>query len=219
MSHLIEFTFHYASTLSIKNDGVGFAYSKFTFHYASTLSNHHWYLFDAAGYNLHSTMLLLYPIRRGLCGRGCASFTFHYASTLSFPAGRSKLHNVYLHSTMLLLYPTLQPHLNKSHCTFTFHYASTLSTGIPCTNRPGIYLHSTMLLLYHYKIRNLDCLCIIYIPLCFYFIRKEPTYWGLTVMFTFHYASTLSKREYKRTFRTGVYIPLCFYFIFLNVWI
>ena len=71
---------------------------------------------------------------------------------------------------MLLLY--LQRHrIVFNQLRFTFHYASTLS-------RPGY------------------CYCPnrrrIYIPLCFYFIRKPPA-------------------RYNRV--NGIYIPLCFYFI------
>ena len=79
------FTFHYASTLSLLpvfRFGIGFI---FTFHYASTLSAFAM-ISSPLRKNLHSTMLLLYPIRfRTDCS--CISFTFHYASTLSNSRG------------------------------------------------------------------------------------------------------------------------------------
>ena len=75
-----------------------------------------------------------------------------------------------LHSTMLLLY-RLSPRLRRRPPSqFTFHYASTLSWQNPCR-----------------KDRIL-----IYIPLCFYFIRFRQLISGHLVKFTFHYASTLS---------------------------
>ena len=99
-----EFTFHYASTLSLSSASSPFPYP-----------------------DLHSTMLLLYPISEAgeillleciyipLCfyfilQRSCQQcrglpFTFHYASTLS----------------------SLEKRLMKLYIAFTFHYASTLS--------------------------------------------------------------------------------------------
>ena len=54
----------------------------------------------------------------------------------------------------------------------------------------------------------------IYIPLCFYFIKYTEVEEILEILFTFHYASTLSgltPRPLTPVFR--IYIPLCFYFI------
>ena len=121
-----------------------------------------------------------------------------------------------------------------------------------------IDLHSTMLLLYRWKRFCGESQSAIYIPLCFYFIKEcMMAYDGsvqhlhstmlllypyrsacmrrFSMIFTFHYASTLSGNRYENfllgflfTFhyastlsgRTGrnnsnsqIYIPLCFYFI------
>ena len=76
-----KFTFHYASTLSVKTRSGNVGLFVFTFHYASTLS----YCNSASRLlftYLHSIMLLLYQIH---CHRKISryKFTFHYASTLS----------------------------------------------------------------------------------------------------------------------------------------
>ena len=101
-------------------------------------------------------------------------FTFHYASTLS-ASGLWKCSGIrYLHSTMLLLYrnpasvaTALMQNLHstmlllylssrilklETSVTFTFHYASTLSI----TGWSAYFFF------------------LIYIPLCFYFIRAHP---------------------------------------------
>ena len=189
-----SFTFHYASTLSEVSSGRVTLGIPFTFHYASTLSR-----MDSGDpqleVDLHSTMLLLYhfflsfisiclPIYIPLC------FYFIRFIRLLRTWGR-----IYLHSTMLLLYPA-----SHIHCRFR-----------------GIDLHSTMLLLYHYPETESQFPILIYIPLCFYFI---PSWSGqrlshqnlhstmlllypgpvqnvmlLCYLFTFHYASTLSRNR------------------------
>ena len=54
----------------------------------------------------------------------------------------------------------------------------------------------------------------IYIPLCFYFILTEYNSELGILSFTFHYASTLSKRVFNcACVLIWIYIPLCFYFI------
>ena len=55
------------------------------------------------------------------------------------------------------------------------------------------HLHSTMLLLYLCTADLPGGQSIIYIPLCFYFIRFERISSNHGSVFTFHYASTLSK--------------------------
>ena len=120
-------------------------------------------------------------------------FTFHYASTLSSIFNG---HN---------LFP----------CQFTFHYASTLSfaVNIPCSNICCIYIP---LCFYFIPARfsNLSHFVNIYIPLCFYFIRVCHKAWDWELLFTFHYASTLSLTDCLRwRIRESIYIPLCFYFI------
>ena len=99
----VEFTFHYASTLSYSLRLWLLSVQTFTFHYASTLSLITLTVKSLKSY-LHSTMLLLYrrsgmrqQSRRNIyiplcfyfiCGVSwyswqLTSFTFHYASTLS----------------------------------------------------------------------------------------------------------------------------------------
>ena len=162
-------------------------------------------------------MLLLYPFKRykrffnvfiyiPLCfyfilhhpGNfpSCIPFTFHYASTLSERAGKPGL-NVIL---------------------FTFHYASTLSQQAAARfNIPApIYIP----LCFYF----IDCssgskssLSSIYIPLCFYFIFRRDMGLYSDLEFTFHYASTLSRRALSCRARVSpIYIPLCFYFILSN---
>ena len=77
-----KFTFHYASTLSYPETESQFPIL-FTFHYASTLSQSPRKIFIPDYFDLHSTMLLLYPytVKVGDCLYDI--FTFHYASTLS----------------------------------------------------------------------------------------------------------------------------------------
>ena len=140
---------------------------------------------------------------------------------------------------------------------FTFHYASTLSTKVSIVNinkiiyiplcfyfirspalpaaSPVSNLHSTMLLLYQVSLMAKGKYEYIYIPLCFYFIPVPSLYFPALVIFTFHYASTLSTVPLGSTLhrsnlhstmlllyqgRSGsprptypIYIPLCFYFI------
>ena len=148
--------------------------------------------------NLHSTMLLLYRFWTS--------------------CGMSRIK--YLHSTMLLLYRGT-----------TFNNPPTISIYIPLCfyfiernsgrwmlrslqdQNPLIYIP-----LCFYFIRMCTAWLIfpdrIYIPLCFYFIvnvRQTP---GGTVIFTFHYASTLSEHSVCVCIRgSSIYIPLCFYFI------
>ena len=101
----------------------------------------------------------------------------------------------------------------------------------------SIYLHSTMLLLYRRPpLVDLRLDVLIYIPLCFYFIIASHNFNSRSILFTFHYASTLSRTKSKLdttlvlfTFHYAstlsfpkdyiidrdynIYIPLCFYFI------
>ena len=124
ISSEIEFTFHYASTLSSMSRWEERRFKKFTFHYASTLSEQKLQLIRQTKY-LHSTILLLYRKSRKM-KRMMMIFTFHYASTLSC-AGRATL---------------------RIKIQFTFHYASTLSQLILYFFQCSAHLHSTMLLLY-----------------------------------------------------------------------
>ena len=167
--------------------------------------------------HLHSTMLLLYPMRNlnrpdtseftfhyastlsekgGLCGGPKAKFTFHYASTLSAQVGIAQVGIAHLHSTMLLLYRYKQRHCWDKHP----HLHSTMlllypDVPCPCKDRAR-HLHSTMLLLYRRSITAWEPATLtIYIPLCFYFITMRNLNRPDTSEFTFHYASTLSERR------------------------
>ena len=118
-----------------------------------------------------------------------------------------------LHSTMLLLYLGKIRYLGK-HAAFTFHYASTLSSKC----RDYQYIRPIYIPLCFYFIRRqLKILYqehMIYIPLCFYFIDFARYFAKLIGKFTFHYASTLSLiRQQYPIFCSLIYIPLCFYFI------
>ena len=97
-------------------------------------------------------------------------------------------------------------------------------------------LHSTMLLLYLIFLFKTGHIKFIYIPLCFYFIPEHDACYFFSDLFTFHYASTLSRRlaerrseqcinlhstmlllyqkwDWQKLRKTQIYIPLCFYFI------
>ena len=163
----------------------------FTFHYASTLSDV-WITRERSmllfTFHYASTLSRTY-YRIANIGYW---FTFHYASTLSDKLTGEHSLKVNLHSTMLLLYPTVQ------------NYTRTIQS----------HLHSTMLLLYPCIRPDVDGgMSVIYIPLCFYFILNCNFALRMQTLFTFHYASTLSKPISEFPARIFIYIPLCFYFI------
>ena len=81
------------------------------------------------------------------------------------------------------------------------------------TQKKVLHLHSTMLLLYLLWLLHRDPGIRIYIPLCFYFIGADDGHKCASVIFTFHYASTLSVAPLSKKKCTSIYIPLCFYFI------
>ena len=95
-----------------------------------------------------------------------------------------------LHSTMLLLYRRAS-FLLKSVGIFYIPLCFYFIGYVHCNDCPLVVLHSTMLLLY----RNL--------------VNCSMDY----ILFTFHYASTLSARHKMRFYGSPFYIPLCFYFI------
>ena len=71
-----------------------------------------------------------------------------------------------------------------------------------------------MLLLYLMASGLRTVFCLIYIPLCFYFIHACCFNSIRDRKFTFHYASTLSGTSAWNFVRLpSIYIPLCFYFI------
>ena len=173
--NISEFTFHYASTLSVMQT-VGNRHSdsiyiplcfyfinvsyrtihakfKFTFHYASTLS----------------AVSFIASARESI-------FTFHYASTLSG-------------ITIQLFLP------------YIFIYIPLCFYFIRCVLKPEnnwrIYLHSIMLLLYR-KDSIVDLMCennLHSIMLLLY--PSRCTIASLVSIFTFHYASTLSKTQFR----------------------
>ena len=158
---------------------------------------------------------------------------FYY---ILLPAGVVYTTYVTLHSTMLLLYldsycrfrlpsvlyiplcfyyiSTLPPAVTNN-ATFTFHYASTISMVYGDIFHDSYTLHSTMLLLYLGSCCRFRRPSVLYIPLCFYYIRYTA-FWTsvpdyplhstmlllyplatvvlivLVTIFTFHYASTIS---------------------------
>ena len=210
---LIQFTFHYASTLSSLIDLAEIDYNQFTFHYASTLS------------------------RKTGDGNGLyAAFTFHYASTLSdlFRGGADRLQ--YLHSTMLLLYPAPtsggRPRASI-YIPLCFYFIIPAPQSLPTALRIYIPLCFYFIAVapdgMSMSVRIYIPLCFyfivpgcllpppgsgIYIPLCFYFISACLLSYPYRPQFTFHYASTLSELVCISE-HTGaiIYIPLCFYFI------
>ena len=150
------------------------------------------------GRNLHSTMLLLYRIAEPQVHRFkliyiplcfyfigwnhsgfyvCCSIyiplCFYFINPTANPLD-SEFGN--LHSTMLLLYPQ-----RMMACGLLQHH-----------------LHSTMLLLYRYTALPPAACSNIYIPLCFYFINGIRLRIQSPVLFTFHYASTLSVQSHHR---------------------
>ena len=142
----------------------------FTFHYASTISGYHNLLLLTL-FPLHSTMLLLY--RPGFHKHSSHRPTLHSTMLLLYHRmPQLRRHRYYpLHSTMLLLY------------LFRLLHASLSETS----------LHSTMLLLYRRLIFAPFLLCLLYIPLCFYYISESSSESTGNATFTFHYASTISK--------------------------
>ena len=206
----------------------------FTFHYASTISR----LSIAVGLHrttLHSTMLLLYHFH--VCFHSAMLYLyiplcFYY---ILLPAGVVYTTYVTLHSTMLLLYldsycrfrlpsvlyiplcfyyiSTLPPAVTNN-ATFTFHYASTISVVAFNGFSQGVPLHSTMLLLYLWSTVISSMIAILYIPLCFYYILAHAVGFAVPPFFTFHYASTISVTpHFEQASLTILYIPLCFYYI------
>ena len=186
--------------------------SWFTFHYASTLS---WTadpekLWDRY---LHSTMLLLYQFAyevRNNMGEIYIPLCFYFIETQLISVGYKLID---LHSTMLLLYQIWAVY-SVCWCKFTFHYASTLS-GIGSVRYP---FHD--LFTFHYAStlstkweHTTDGSWNIYIPLCFYFIRKLNPKCG----FVLHLHSTMlllyRMSGSQKLSGTWIYIPLCFYFI------
>ena len=189
-----------------------------------------------AGYfNLHSTMLLLYPIRlisafrNSFCIYIPLCFYFILRNDTKFLRGDG------IYIPLCFYFIQKLTRIPPSLSWFTFHYASTLSEPPEFILTPPGYLHSTMLLLYPLPFSRALVLRVIYIPLCFYFIFtlwNQVFDWAVFTFhyastlsipreplplsapsFTFHYASTLSARKLDHKRQISIYIPLCFYFI------
>ena len=118
-------------------------------------------------------MLLLYLISPNRTRLNSATFTFHYASTISKSEKWFVKMEQNLHSTMLLLYQQSE-NLKEKY---------------------DQNLHSTMLLLYHLWSQQMMWKLPIYIPLCFYYIDNHGWKIPPCLLFTFHYASTISEPE------------------------
>ena len=164
----------------------------FTFHYASTISGYHNLLLLTL-FPLHSTMLLLY--RPGFHKHSSHRPTLHSTMLLLYHRmPQLRRHRYYpLHSTMLLLYLFRLLHASLSetslHSTMLLLYHG-YAWEVPLIQ---ISLHSTMLLLYRRLIFAPFLLCLLYIPLCFYYISESSSESTGNATFTFHYASTISK--------------------------
>ena len=162
-------------------------------------------------------MLLLYPSWANGVVLENVIFTFHYASTISPLCTARGLKCLILYIPLCFYYyiETLSKVLFSAN-SFTFHYASTISWSWPilCTRSSDFTFHyaSTISVCF-----NSQALCNIrlYIPLCFYYIL--PPGWSDSCwlpplhstmlllypnpatpiltrwLFTFHYASTISK--------------------------
>ena len=99
---------------------------------------------------------------------------------------------------------------------FTFHYASTLSVHKSSQKYPVCNLHSTMLLLYR-LLRLRIKFPSFYLHSTMLLLYLDDYYMPqMANIFTFHYASTLSRRLLVFKLMRQIYIPLCFYFI---VWL
>ena len=209
---------------------------QFTFHYASTLSED----FTAIAVyssNLHSTMLLLYRFQPGERVLLHAPFTFHYASTLSYRKVRTTIglyiyiplcfyfidHNgntevrvFNLHSTMLLLYLSGVRSFSRSaliYIPLCFYFIDGVVRQISSMYRFTFHYASTLSVPYD----NLEYDIYIYIPLCFYFISCEffdfvaDIFIYIPLCFYFIVASLADAIN-----GYDIYIPLCFYFILVH---
>ena len=120
-----QFTFHYASTLSIAGIVLRVARTSFTFHYASTLSFLD-SLLEILVIYIYIPLCFYFIISCRQHRKWLNTFTFHYASTLS----EEKTDN----QRKYFIYIPLCFYFIQERC---------LQLGITSS-----YLHSTMLLLY-----------------------------------------------------------------------
>ena len=130
---------------------------------------------------------------------------------LVFGARRDTKFHIYI---PLCFYFIPTPHEgNPSGIRFTFHYASTLSRYKEAfLSSYFIYIPLCFYFITR-SIRFIPWVPFIYIPLCFYFIPSSSIACCITSVFTFHYASTLSRFLLQKSYVPKIYIPLCFYFI------
>ena len=147
----IEFTFHYASTLSCCSDRQNsiqlYIYIPLCFYFIKIFCNMIHFLF---------------------------SFTFHYASTLSVLLDLNSLQILYLHSTMLLLYPCT---CDKQKLRQSYLHSTMLLLYLELVWRKcyGWFIYIPLcfyFIIYRFIFRKTGI--IIYIPLCFYFILMTP---------------------------------------------
>ena len=165
-----QFTFHYASTLSIPRGCESARIPPFTFHYASTLSNvSSGRQYDRAIFTFHyaSTLSLSFlafvpPLRIyiPLCFYFIFSVQFHWADVLQ------------IYIPLCFYFIAFDKNTRMLYIKFTFHYASTLSDD--AFNQ----VKQMMKFTFHYastlsqmSSTQLPLTQSIYIPLCFYFIH------------------------------------------------
>ena len=80
-----------------------------------------------------------------------------------------------------------------------------------------VLLHSTMLLLIRQQDHIRRYVDLFYIPLCFYLYELGSAITEVeNVVFTFHYASTYTRRSDSQSDRQRFYIPLCFYLYWMD---
>ena len=101
-----------------------------------------------------------------------------------------------------------------AYSVFTFHYASTISTRTRGRRTRENLLYIPLCFYYILKLSKPFLVWIhLYIPLCFYYIAKSDQSAAGLLPFTFHYASTISRKGRIPGVITSLYIPLCFYYI------
>ena len=108
----VQFTFHYASTISEVPTVKAVSEYLFTFHYASTIS------FTPAeppkdDFTIYIPLCFYYILVLNIPQKTYSKFTFHYASTISQQQLAQNRLNQNLHSTMLLLYRNLHQWLSE----------------------------------------------------------------------------------------------------------
>ena len=209
----IEFTFHYASTLSGIRKCIILSMDRFTFHYASTLSRYAKLIYPQC--KIYIPLCFYFINIVSAQSAGVYLFTFHYASTLSIGSIVTIIFCI-IYIPLCFYFIAGNALDSVKDFLFTFHYASTLSASAPGVEYCIIlYLHYTMLLLYP-GVRQCSGVrqCYLHSTMLLLY-QKINTRVLLRRSFTFHYASTLSAvKECTELLEKIIYIPLCFYFIY-----